>query len=124
MPPKSRKRKAPAKSNGTTNNGDNALTPPDRNTWPGWVEMESEPAFFNTMLKDMGVHGVKTSEVWSLEDNELAVLPQPVHALIFLFRYRETDKDDLVTECPAHVWYAQVLRWVETFAISRNSRRT
>jgi ubiquitin carboxyl-terminal hydrolase L5 len=107
MPPKSRKRKAPAKSNGTTNNGDNALTPPDRNTWPGWVEMESEPAFFNTMLKDMGVHGVKTSEVWSLEDNELAVLPQPVHALIFLFRYRETDKDDLVTECPAHVWYAE-----------------
>jgi ubiquitin carboxyl-terminal hydrolase L5 len=107
MPPKSRKRKAPAKSNGTTNNGDNALNPPDRNTWPGWVEMESEPAFFNTMLKDMGVHGVKTSEVWSLEDNELAVLPQPVHALIFLFRYRETDKDDLVTECPAHVWYAE-----------------
>jgi ubiquitin carboxyl-terminal hydrolase L5 len=106
MPPKSRKRKAPAKSNNTTN-GDNALTPPDRNTWPGWVEMESEPAFFNVMLKDMGVHGVKTSEVWSLEDNELAVLPQPVHALIFLFRYRETDKDDLVTECPAHVWYAE-----------------
>jgi ubiquitin carboxyl-terminal hydrolase L5 len=107
MPPKSKKRKAPAKPNGTTNNGDNALTPPDRNTWPGWVEMESEPAFFNTMLKDMGVHGVKTSEVWSLEDNELAVLPQPVHALIFLFRYRETDKDDLDTECPEHVWYAE-----------------
>jgi ubiquitin carboxyl-terminal hydrolase L5 len=69
--------------------------------------MESEPAFFNAMLKDMGVHGVKTSEVWSLDDNDLAILPQPVHALIFLFRYRETDKDDLVTECPAEVWYAE-----------------
>ena len=107
MPPKSKKRKAPAKSNTTTANGDNALTPPDRNTWPGWVEMESEPAFFNTMLKDMGVHGVKTSEVWSLDDNDLAILPQPVHALIFLFRYRETDKDVLVTECPTNVWYAE-----------------
>src|SRR4051812_39893133 len=100
MPPKSKKRKAPAKSDAKTANGDNALAPPDRDTWPGWVEMESEPAFFNAMLKDMGVQGVKMSEVWSLDDNDLAVLPQPVHALIFLFRYRETDKDDLVTECP------------------------
>lgn len=107
MPPKSKKRKTPAKSNATTANGNDTLTPPDRNTWPGWVEMESEPAFFNAMLKDMGVHGVKTSEVWSLDDNDLAILPQPVHALIFLFRYRETDKDDLVTECPAEVWYAE-----------------
>ena len=107
MPPKSKKRKTPAKSNATTANGDNALTPPDRNTWPGWVEMESEPAFFNAMLKDMGVRGVKMSEVWSLDDNDLAILPQPVHALIFLFRYRETDKGDLVTECPANVWYAE-----------------
>lgn len=107
MPPKSKKRKTPAKSNATTVNGDYALTPPDRDTWPGWVEMESEPAFFNAMLKDMGVRGVKMSEVWSLDDNDLAILPQPVHALIFLFRYRETDKDDLVTECPANVWYAE-----------------
>ena len=107
MPSKSGKRKTPAKSNANTANGDNTLTPPDRNTWPGWVEMESEPAFFNAMLKDMGVRGVKTSEVWSLDDNDLAILPQPVHALIFLFRYRETDKDELVTECPANVWYAE-----------------
>lgn len=107
MPPKFKKRKTPAKSNATTANGNDALTPPDRNTWPGWVEMESEPAFFNAMLKDIGVHGVKTSEVWSLDDNDLAILPQPVHALIFLFRYRETDKDDLVAECPAEVWYAE-----------------
>ena len=107
MPPKSKKRKTPSKSNATTANDNNALTPPDRKTWPGWVEMESEPAFFNAMLKDMGVHGVKTSEVWSLDDNDLAILPQPVHALIFLFRYRETDKDDLVTECPANIWYAE-----------------
>jgi ubiquitin carboxyl-terminal hydrolase L5 len=110
MPPKSAKRKTLAKANARTisnGNGDNALTLPDRNTWPGWVEMESEPAFFNVMLKDMGVDGVKMSEVWSLEDNDLAVVPQPVHALIFLFRYRETNKDDLEAECPEHVWYAE-----------------
>lgn len=106
MPPKSRKRKVSDNTDNTATNGDDA-TPPDRNTWPGWVEMESEPAFFNVMLKDMGVHGVKINEVWSLDDNDLAILPQPVHALIFLFRYRETDKDDLEEECPEHVWYAE-----------------
>lgn len=90
-------------------NGDanHDLSPPDRETWPGWVEMESEPAFFNAMLKDMGVRGVKVHEVYSLEDNELAVLPQPVHALIFLFRYRETEKSDNEPgTCPKHVWFA------------------
>nr|POE99329.1 putative ubiquitin carboxyl-terminal hydrolase ubh-4 [Quercus suber] len=37
----------------------------------------------------------------------LAILPQPVHALIFLFRYRATDA--LPTErrkCPSSVWFA------------------
>lgn len=103
MPPKAAKRalKTP------TDNGDNGLVPPDKATWPGWVEMESEPAFFNVMLRDMGVRGVKINEVYCLDDDDLAILPQPVHALIFLFRYRETDKDDLPTECPSDVWYAE-----------------
>lgn len=103
MPPKSTKRALKT----STNTGDNDLAPPDKATWPGWVEMESEPAFFNVMLKEMGVRGVKINEVYCLDDNDLAILPQPVHALIFLFRYRETDKDDLPTECPSNVWYAE-----------------
>jgi ubiquitin carboxyl-terminal hydrolase L5 len=108
MPPKTRKRKATAKTPITTKKAKaNAITTPDRLTWPGWVEMESEPAFFNVMLKDMGVRGVKVNEVWSLDDNDMAMLPQPVHALIFLFRYQATDKTKLETECPKQVWYAE-----------------
>lgn len=81
--------------------------PPDRATWPGWVEMESEPAFFNVMLKDMGVRGVKVQEVYSLDEEMLAILPQPVHALIFLFRYRETDNQQQENgSCPPDVWFA------------------
>ncbi|KAK4542388.1 hypothetical protein LTR36_006845 [Oleoguttula mirabilis] len=107
MPPKrGKKRKTTSSSGTTTENGDGA-TPPDRATWPGWVEMESEPAFFNVMLRDMGVRGVRIQEVFSIEDTELAMLPRPIHALIFLFRYHETEKDEKQpTSCPKHVWFA------------------
>ena len=110
MPPKTGKRKVggkkPAGKKGAATKKA-ANTTPDRLTWPGWVEMESEPAFFNVMLKDMGVRGVKVNEVYSMDDNDMAMLPQPVHALIFLFRYQGTDKTKLETECPKQVWYAE-----------------
>ncbi|KAK5133039.1 hypothetical protein LTR08_008244 [Meristemomyces frigidus] len=108
MPPKrGTKRKTPNNSSATTETGDAPLAPPDRATWPGWVEMESEPAFFNVMLRDMDVRGAKVQEVFSLEDMELAMLPRPIHALIFLFRYNETEKEEqALTSCPKHVWFA------------------
>jgi ubiquitin carboxyl-terminal hydrolase L5 len=60
------------------------------------------------MLKDMGVQGVKVQEVYGLDEEMLAILPQPVHALIFLFRYRDVDESlsEKGTECPDHVWFA------------------
>lgn len=109
MAPKRGKKRKTTTSPGTpTSNGDDAsLAPPDRATWPGWVEMESEPAFFNVMLREMGVRGAKIQEVFSIEDTELAMLPRPIHALIFLFRYHETEKDDTQpSNCPNHVWFA------------------
>ncbi|KAK5126230.1 hypothetical protein LTR85_010465 [Meristemomyces frigidus] len=109
MPPRRGKKRKTTTSSGTTteNSGNASLTPPDRATWPGWVEMESEPAFFNVMLREMGVRGAKIQEVFSIEDTELAMLPRPIHALIFLFRYHETEKDEKQpTSCPKHVWFA------------------
>ena len=78
MPPKTGKRKATTKKPINTKKAikaSNAVTTPDRFTWPGWVEMESEPAFFNVMLKEMGVRGIKVNEVWSMDDNCMAMLP-------------------------------------------------
>ena len=74
-PKRGTKRKTPNGSSTATETREASLAPPDRATWPGWVEIESEPAFFNVMLRDMGVRGVKVQEVFSLEDMELAVLP-------------------------------------------------
>ncbi|KAK3683022.1 hypothetical protein LTR37_020640 [Vermiconidia calcicola] len=111
MPPKKKgtKRKATPQANGSEiTNGDSTPAPPDRTTWPGWVEMESEPAFFNIMLNEMGARGVKVQEVYGLDEEMLATLPQPVHALIFLFRYRDTyeAQQEKGTKCPNHVWFA------------------
>jgi len=108
MPPKrGQKRKATTRNNATPDDNAAHLSPPDRANWPGWVEMESEPAFFNVMLKDMGVRGVKVQEVYGLEDDMLAILPHPVHALIFLFKYREADMTQQEAgACPKHIWFA------------------
>jgi ubiquitin carboxyl-terminal hydrolase L5 len=59
---------------------DAPLAPPDRDAWPGWVEMESEPAFFNVMLNEMGARGVKVQEIWGLEDDDLVTLPYVIHS--------------------------------------------
>ncbi|KAF2206916.1 hypothetical protein CERZMDRAFT_52182 [Cercospora zeae-maydis SCOH1-5] len=106
MPPKrGQKRKRQGTTHGHGPNGNVALAPPDRDTWQGWVEMESEPAFFNVMLKEMGVRGVKVQEMVSIDEDGLAM--RPVHALIFLFRYRTQDEQDQHTGIPQrHIWFA------------------
>lgn len=66
----------------------------DKQNWKGFCEIESEPvsawqrsvhlqyqvlidfqAFFNVMLKDFGVRGVKVQEVVSLDEEILTFLP-------------------------------------------------
>lgn len=43
MPPKKGTKRKAARDSNSELNGDVDLAAPDRNTWPGWVEMESEP---------------------------------------------------------------------------------
>lgn len=70
----------------------------DKIRWKGFCEIESEPvrfysfhicaqsdmlrrvkAFFNVMLKEFGVEGVKVQEVVSLDDEILMFLPLILH---------------------------------------------
>ncbi|MCJ1468707.1 hypothetical protein MMC07_007337 [Pseudocyphellaria aurata] len=78
----------------------------DISSWNGFCEVESEPAFFNIILKNFGVTGVKVQEVVSLDEEILRHLPQPVYGLIFLFRWREEDPDKQEQSCPEGVWFA------------------
>ena len=69
-----------------------AATEDDRRAWNGFCEIESEPvcltefyhcdgslcshqAFFNAMLKQFGVEGVKVREVVTLDEDFLRSLP-------------------------------------------------
>ncbi|KEY67978.1 hypothetical protein S7711_02183 [Stachybotrys chartarum IBT 7711] len=98
----------------------------DIEEWDGWIEMESEPvrlhtfpmnvdpypsltvdeAFFNTMLRELGVNNVKAQEVFSIDPGDLALLPKPVYGLIFLFQYLPTASETDEEEATNDVWFA------------------
>jgi ubiquitin carboxyl-terminal hydrolase L5 len=57
---------------------DEALAPlslKDVEEWEGWIELESEPAFFNIILRDLGVCNVKAQEIFTIDQDSLALLP-------------------------------------------------
>jgi ubiquitin carboxyl-terminal hydrolase L5 len=58
------------------------------------------------MLQEWGVQGMKAIDVYSLEPEDLVVLPQPVYGLIFLYPYRDGDWGEQMDPCPDHVWFA------------------
>lgn len=70
------------------------LEPKEIEEWEGWAELESEPvsyagdmasfwgptrlislqAFFNTILRDLGVEGVKVQELFSVDQESVNLL--------------------------------------------------
>ncbi|KAI9847885.1 MAG: hypothetical protein M1838_000693 [Thelocarpon superellum] len=89
--------------------GDVPLAPAtreDQKTWKGFCEIESEPAFFNVMLRTLGVEGLKVLEVYGMDEEPLAMMPKPVHGLVFLFPWKEEDADKQELSCPDAVWFA------------------
>ncbi|KAL8894011.1 MAG: hypothetical protein Q9207_008558 [Kuettlingeria erythrocarpa] len=93
-------------SNVFSYNPSRPATADDRIRWPGFCEIESDPAFFNVMLRDFGVDGVRVQEVISLDQDMLACLPRPVYGLVFLFKWREEDIDKQEASCPKGIWFA------------------
>ncbi|KAB5526290.1 ubiquitin carboxyl-terminal hydrolase, family 1, partial [Coniochaeta sp. 2T2.1] len=87
---------------------DKALSPmqPDElDEWDAWVELESDPAFFNLILQHLGVKDVKIQELFSVDEGSLSILPKPVHGLIFLYQYVEEDAQE-ESENGKNVWFA------------------
>ncbi|ORY79483.1 ubiquitin carboxyl-terminal hydrolase, partial [Protomyces lactucae-debilis] len=58
-----------------------------------WVTIESEPAIFNQLLRSLGVHGLVTKEVFSLDDETLRSFA-PIHGFVFLFRWKVEEKKE------------------------------
>jgi ubiquitin carboxyl-terminal hydrolase L5 len=51
------------------------MTPDEMGEWEAWVELESDPAFFNVILQDLGVKDVKIQELFGVDEGSLAILP-------------------------------------------------
>jgi ubiquitin carboxyl-terminal hydrolase L5 len=51
------------------------LSQEDIEEWEGWIELESEPAFFNIILRDLGVQNVKAQEIFTIDHESLSHLP-------------------------------------------------
>ncbi|KAI1207415.1 cysteine proteinase [Annulohypoxylon truncatum] len=84
------------------------MYPDERKEYEGWVELESEPGFFNAMLQELGAEDFRVQEVYSLDADTLGLLPKPVHGLIFLFEYESDNEpsDDNRENCPDGLWFA------------------
>ncbi|KAH7157186.1 hypothetical protein EDB81DRAFT_881461 [Dactylonectria macrodidyma] len=82
------------------------LTPKDVQEWEGWIELESEPAFFNIILRDLGVQHVKAQEIFTIDQDSLDIIPKPVFGLIFLFQYLPGHYDVDQDEDTSDVWFA------------------
>ncbi|KAH8887071.1 cysteine proteinase, partial [Thozetella sp. PMI_491] len=75
----------------------------EREDWQSWVEVESDPAFFNVIIRELGVHDVQVQELFTLDS--LVELPKPVYGLVFLYQYvPETIEEE--TEDSSDVWFA------------------
>ncbi|ODQ51448.1 hypothetical protein SAICODRAFT_9098 [Saitoella complicata NRRL Y-17804] len=73
--------------------------------WKGWCTIESEPAVFTQLVTDFGVKNCQVEEVYSLDEESLASL-EPVHGLIFLFRWKQDRDVQADFACPENVWFA------------------
>ncbi|KAJ9134764.1 Ubiquitin carboxyl-terminal hydrolase [Pleurostoma richardsiae] len=83
-----------------------AIRDEEREDWQGWVELESEPSFFNVILRQLGVRDVKIQELFAVDEGSLGFLPKPVFGLIFLYQVAEEESNGERPRCPDNIWFA------------------
>ncbi|KAI1180987.1 ubiquitin carboxyl-terminal hydrolase [Nemania sp. FL0916] len=87
----------------------------ERKEYRGWVELESEPAFFNAMLQDLNAKAFKVHELFSLDEETLATLPNLAYGLIFLFEWVEPrESSESREDCPENLWFGNQARHKHT----------
>ncbi|KAF3004920.1 hypothetical protein E8E13_006957 [Curvularia kusanoi] len=80
-----------------------------KDTWQGFCEIESEPAFFNAILQDMGIESINVREIFSMLPDYLETLQRPIYGLILLYSYRSQGSSDTPEHKSDHVWFANQL---------------
>jgi ubiquitin carboxyl-terminal hydrolase L5 len=80
-----------------------------KETWQGFCEIESEPAFFSAILHDMGVQDINVREIFSMTPDCLETLPRPIYGLILLYQYHQQGVSAQQEDKSSHVWFANQL---------------
>lgn len=83
------------------------MEPAEKNKYQGWVELESDPSFFQAMLYEMGAGDIKIMEFFTTDPEALSILPKPVHGLVFLYQCGDSDESaEERHDCPEGLWFA------------------
>ncbi|CCC09472.1 unnamed protein product [Sordaria macrospora k-hell] len=74
--------------------------------WPSWTDVESDPVFFNRILRLLGIREAKIREVLSVDEESLLLLPEPLYGLVFLFQVMNEEEEDLEPDEEFGLWFA------------------
>ncbi|KAK4187838.1 hypothetical protein QBC35DRAFT_383908 [Podospora australis] len=107
---KPKKRKAPLEFDLPDNLLEESLQPWKKNErleWDNWMELESDPDFFNIILRQYGIRGVSFEEILGIDELAIASLPRPVHGFVFLHQFGLPDCSPFVDN--KNIWFAKQL---------------
>lgn len=74
--------------------------------WPSWTDVESDPVFFNRILRLLGIREARVREVLSVDEESLLLLREPLYGLVFLFQVMDEEEEDLEPDEEFGLWFA------------------
>lgn len=73
-----------------------------------WCLIESDPGVLTELIRGFGVTGLQVEELWSLTEENFTCL-QPIHGLIFLFKWLPGDEASgpVIQDRDSDIWFAK-----------------